>query len=167
MPSQRIDHSGMTYRFPSDFPGRFRRGPGQSGTETGLPPGHRPSAREGMTTGPREPGERVPAALYARSADGDPDNTLATHLESLQRYASGNGLDPVRVYFDTRGSRSKFDRMMSEAAWENPPFRCILASDHHRFAGSEQEYQDLSEWLKERGVSVVSITNPPGDARAG
>ena len=63
----------------------------------------------------REHRVREPAALYIRAAGGDPDNTLDLQLERLQRYAGANDLDPERVYFETRGSRAQFDRMIAEA----------------------------------------------------
>ena len=166
VPRQQIDHSGITCRLPGDFPERLWRGRGQSGAETHPPPGNRPGRREAMTLQPREPGERVPAALYVRPAGGDPDDSLETQLESLQGYARRNGLEVVRVYFDTRGDRSQFDRMMAEAAWENPPFRRILAAGYDRLAGPGEELQGWKKWLKEKGVAVVSITDPSGNPEA-
>ena len=82
-------------------------------------------------------------------------------------YARRNGLERVMVYFDTPGNRSQFERMTAESGEANPPFRCTLVTGYDRFAGSQEEFQGWTEWLNERGVSVISITGPPGDAQAG
>ncbi len=105
-----------------------------------------------------EHGERVPVALYIGAVEGDPDDTLERQLESMGRYASSNGLEQARVYFDVWGSRIQFDRLVKQATWENPPFRCILVAGKSRFACSEQEYQDWTQWLEGQGVSVASIS---------
>ena len=71
---------------------------------------------------------------------------MELQLERLQRYASANDLDPVRVYFKTRNSRSQFDRMISEATGERPPFRRILVISYSRFAECQEEFQQWTVW---------------------
>ena len=106
----------------------------------------------------REQRARAPAALYIRADGGDPDNTLELQLERLQRHAGANRLDPVRVYFETRGSRIQFDWMTAEATGERPPFRRILAVNYSRFAVPREEFRHWAERLERHGVSVGSIT---------
>ena len=49
--------------------------------------------------------EAVPVALYIRSMTGDPAHTLENQLRALQNHAARNGMQQVRVYFDTRDDR--------------------------------------------------------------
>ena len=57
--------------------------------------------------------------------------------------------------------------MLTGAGEPNPPSRRILVVCCDRFAGSQEDFQGWIEWLREKGVSVVSITKPPGNPRAG
>ena len=101
--------------------------------------------------------EAVPVALYIRSMTGDPAHTLENQLLALQNHAARNGMQQVRVYFDTRDDRSQFERMMAEATGENPPFRRILVHDEERLCGCESE---LRARLEGTGVTVMSVTAP-------
>ena len=47
--------------------------------------------------------DTVPVALYIRTLEGDPDNSLQVQLTALQRYARRRQLDAVRVFFDIQG----------------------------------------------------------------
>ena len=100
--------------------------------------------------------EAVPVAFYIRSMAGDPAHTLENQLRALQRHAARNGMQQVRVYFDTRNGRSQFERMMVEATGENPPFRRILVQDEERLCGCEAV---LRTGLEGNGVTVVSVSD--------
>ena len=102
-------------------------------------------------------GDAVPVALYIRTLEGDPDNSLPVQLTVLQRYARRGQLDPVRVFFDIQGGRSQFDTMLAEATGENPPFRQVLVHDEGRLCGCEAE---LRTRLEGNGVMVVAVTAP-------
>ena len=99
----------------------------------------------------------VPVALYIRTLEGDPDNSLPVQLTVLQGYARSRQLDAVRVYFDIEGGRSQFESMMAEATGGNPPFRRVLVYDEGRLCGFEAE---LRASLEGNGVTVVSVTSP-------
>ena len=47
--------------------------------------------------------DAVPVALYIRTLEGDPDNSLQVQLMTLQRYARSRRLYAVRVFFDIQG----------------------------------------------------------------
>ena len=102
----------------------------------------------------------VPVALYIRTLEGDPDNSLPVQLTALQGYARGRQLDAVRVFFDIQGGRSQFEAMLAEATRENPPFRQVLVHDEGRLCGCEVEMDELRARLEENGVTVVSVTEP-------
>ena len=101
--------------------------------------------------------EPVPVALYIRTLEGDPDNSLTVQLTVLQCYARSRRLDAVRVYFDIQGGRSQFEAMVAEATGENPPFRRVLVHDEERLCGCEAE---LRARLEGNGVTVVSRHGP-------
>ena len=111
---------------------------------------------------PTDPATMAPVALYIRAAEGDPADTLEIQLRRLEAYARRNDLDPVRVYFETRGSRTQFDGMMAEATRGKTPFRRILVVDYRRFAGDLDVFRRWTDRLEEHGVSVVSLTESPG-----
>ena len=54
---------------------------------------------------PRESREAGPAALYARTRTGDPDNSLEVQVETLHEYTRRYRLKPVRVYLEARSAR--------------------------------------------------------------
>ena len=104
--------------------------------------------------------DTVPVALYIRTLEGDPDNSLPVQLTALQRYARRGQLDPVRVFFDIQGGRSQFERMLAEATGENPPFRQVLVHDERRLSSEESELDELRARLEDHCVMVVSLTSP-------
>ena len=110
-------------------------------------------------------GGAVAVALYVRTPEGDPDNSLPVQFDTLQEYARRQSLDPVRVYFDIQGGGSQLEAMMAEATGENPPFRQVLVYDEGRLCGGEA---DLRARLEGHGVAVMAVTEPPeGGSQAG
>ncbi len=103
--------------------------------------------------------EPVPVALYIRTLEGDPDNSLPVQLMTLQRYAHSRRLDAVRVFFDIQGGRSQFEAMVAEATGEHPPFRRVLVHDEGRLCGSEDELDEPRARLEGHGVTVMSVTD--------
>ena len=104
--------------------------------------------------------DAVPVALYIRTLEGDPDNSLQAQLTALQRYARRGQLDAVRVFFDIQGGRSHFEAMLAEATGENPPFRQVLVHDEGRLCGCEAELDELRARLEGHGVTVVAVIDP-------
>ena len=104
--------------------------------------------------------DTAPVALYIRTLEGDPDNSLPVQLTALQRYARRHELATARVYFDIQGGRSQFEAMLAEATGENPPFRQVLVHDQRRLCGGEDELGELRARLEGNGVIVVAITDP-------
>ena len=117
---------------------------------------------------PRESLEAVPVALYVRTLEGDPYNSLPVQLDALQEYARRQGLDPVRVYFDIQGGRSQLEAMLAEAAREHPTFRQVLVHDLGRLSRGTEDLGELRARLEGNGVAVVAVTSPPeGWSQAG
>ena len=104
--------------------------------------------------------EAVPVALYIRTPDGDPDNSLEVQLMALQGYARRNRLVVVRILIDIQGGRSQFEQMMLEATGEDPPFRQVLVYDEGLLCRREAGLRELRTRLEGNGVTVMSVTNP-------
>ncbi len=104
--------------------------------------------------------DAVPVALYIRTLEGDPDNSLPVQLMALQRFARSRRLDAVRVFFDIQGGRTQFERMLAEATGENPPFRQVLVHDERRLSSGEAQLDELRARLEGNGGTVVSVTSP-------
>ena len=109
---------------------------------------------------PEKVEDAVPVALYIRTLEGDPDNSLQVQLMALQRYARRRQLDAVRVFFDIQGSRSQLEAMLAEATGENPPFRQVLVFELGRLCGCEADQDELRARLEGNGVMVVSVATP-------
>ena len=60
----------------------------------------------------------------------------------------------MRVYFDTRNTRSQFHEMMAEATGEDPPFRQILVHDMGRLSRWAAGLSALRDRLEANGVTV-------------
>ena len=104
--------------------------------------------------------DAVPVALYIRTLEGDPDNSLQVQLMALQGYAKRNRLAVARVFFDIQEGRSQFDAMLAEATGERQPFRQVLVHDEGRLCGREDELDELRAKLEGHGVTVVSLAEP-------
>jgi DNA invertase Pin-like site-specific DNA recombinase len=110
---------------------------------------------------PHEFREAGPVALYARTWPGDPDGSVEVQIRALHEYARRHRLEAVRVYFDTRNTRSQFHEMMAEATGEDPPFRQILVHDMGRLSRWAAGLSALRDRLEANGVTVVSVTGGP------
>ena len=105
--------------------------------------------------------ERTKVALYARSATDDPSGIQA-QLENLKMRAERHGLEPVSQFTDMHGSREEFDRMMTQATSENPPFQVIMVYDLSRFTRSLADWTKWKAELEANGVRV-NYTEEPVD----
>ena len=104
--------------------------------------------------------DTVPVALYIRTLEGDPDNSLPVQLTALQRYARRHELATARVYFDIQGGRSQMEAMLEEATRDDRSFRQVVVYDLGRLCGCEAELDELRARLEGHGVTVVAVTDP-------
>ena len=98
------------------------------------------------------------AAIYVKETAGYPDgdNTKELQLRHCEEFCQYHGLDIVARYHDPIGVRNDFDRMMSEATQDEPPFKIIVVYKLRNFSWLLEETVLCRERLKANSVSLVS-----------
>ena len=99
-------------------------------------------------------GETPDSALYARESTDQDEVSISGQLQATRDHAAENGLDPVKDYTDTGGSRDQFEQLIADATGANPPFQHILVYDLSRFSRSAQEFQEMQARLAANGVAL-------------
>ena len=103
-------------------------------------------------------GETPRAARYDRVSTGGQDEiSTSDPLEAARDYTAKSGLEPMKEYSDTDGSRDQFEQMMADATQENPAFQQILVYDLRQFSRSAQEFHEQRARLEANGVSLRSV----------
>ena len=81
------------------------------------------------------------AAIYVKANAGNfPESAEPdTQLAESERFCKDRGLDVAARYSDGLRSREEFQRMMADAAGENPPFDHVVVWRLRYFAWSLEE----------------------------
>lgn len=113
-------------------------------------------------------------ALYARvsSEKQDVDLSISAQLRSLREFVTKNGYEVVKEYVDEAESgkttaRPAFREMISATRRQQKPFDLILVWKYSRFARSREDSIVFKTMLKNKGIRVVSISEPAEDTPTG
>ena len=114
------------------------------------------------------------AAVYARVSSDAQDVSLSigAQLRAIREFAANRGYEVVREFIDEAESgrtaaRPAFKEMIALAKTKQPPFETILVWKLNRFARSRVDSITYKELLRQRGIKVISITEPLEDSPSG
>lgn len=112
----------------------------------------------------KEQNQSIPAAVYLRVSSEmqvEIGSSLPSQLAAIEEYARKNGYQILQehIYSDDGVSartadRPDFQRMISAAKKDNPPFQAILCYDNSRFARSREDAIVFKALLRRRGISL-------------
>ena len=112
--------------------------------------------------------------VYARVSSDAQDVSLSigAQLHAMREYATSRGYEVVREFIDEAesgrtASRPAFREMIALAKTKQPPFQAILVWKLNRFARSRIDSITYKELLRQRGIKVISITEPLEDSPSG
>ena len=132
------------------------------------PEGAQPS---GSLTGDTDP---IPVAIYARVSSDRQDihNSIAAQIDECRRYAKEHNMVVVAIYTDeaasgTISARPGFQDMIGDAAGKGAEFSTILVWKLSRFSRNLLDSITYQAILEQRGVELISITEPIDDSPAG
>jgi len=113
------------------------------------------------------------AAVYIRvSTEEQTEYSPDSQLKEIQAYAANHGIfiSPTHIYVDEgisgRKSRNRpaFQRMLSAARQQPPPFHIVLVYKFSRFARNREDSIVCKNLLRKKcGISVRSVTEPLDD----
>jgi site-specific DNA recombinase len=110
------------------------------------------------------------AAIYARRSSEKQRNnySIEAQEDELKNYCNNNNLSIYKMYIDDcysskNANRPKFQEMISES--EN--FDIVLVHTYDRFMSNTEQSMKYERILKEKNVSVISITEPIPAGNAG
>ena len=116
----------------------------------------------------------IPVAGYVRVSSDRQDIDLsgAAQRRAIREYAERNGYLVVIVFVDEGESgrfddRTEFRRMVEVAMGPNPPFRAVLVWKFSRFARNRYHSVLYKTMLREKGIRVISVTEPADDSPTG
>ena len=116
----------------------------------------------------------IPVAIYARVSSDRQDiqNSIAAQNDECTRYAKANNMVIVATYTDEAASgrissRAGFQQMISDATGPDARFRTILVWKLSRFSRDLFDSVTYQAILEQRGVQLVSITEPIDASPAG
>jgi len=114
------------------------------------------------------------AVIYCRvsSEKQDVDLSISAQLKALREYALRNGYEIVREFVDEgetgrTSQRPAFREMIAMAKHRPKPFDIILVWKYSRFARNRHDSIAFKTMLRQRGIQVVSITEPVEDTPIG
>ena len=120
------------------------------------------------------PSPQVCAVSYSRvSSDRqDVDLSVSGQQRAVRDWAIKNGYELVGEYVDEAesgrvDSRDGFSRMIHDACLPNPKFKTILVWKHDRFSRHREHAVVYKARLRDRGVRLVSISEPLDDTPSG
>ena len=90
-------------------------------------------------------------AFYVQDTE-DPSNTADSQMERLLAQTAGEDTQVVREYADHRNLA--LYQMLGEATQEEPPFDELLVTDAALLGDTEDEVQERTRELGEKGVQV-------------
>lgn len=109
------------------------------------------------------------AAIYARySSDKQTEDSIEAQLRACNEYASGNGLDVVRVYADRAMSgkndrRPEFQKMMRDA--DSGLFSTLLIHKYNRFARRVSDHVRYEDRLSAARVELIAVAENFGHGK--
>ena len=116
----------------------------------------------------------ITVAIYARVSSDRQDiqNSIAAQNDECTRYAKDNNMVIVATYTDEAASgrissRAGFQQMISDATGPDARFRTILVWKLSRFSRDLFDSVTYQAILEQRGVQLVSITEPIDASPAG
>ncbi len=112
--------------------------------------------------------------VYARVSSDAQDVSLSigAQLHAMREYADRHGYEVVREFVDEAesgrtASRPAFKEMIALAKTKQPPFEAILVWKLNRFSRSRVDSITYKELLRQRGIKVISVTEPLEDSPSG
>lgn len=120
------------------------------------------------------PDGKIPAAAYLRvsSLGQDIENSIESQLERIQKWANENGYVIVRVFTDEAktgrfANRPDFQEMIEVGETDNCPFEAVLVWRFSRFYRNSLESGWYKKKLRNKGIRVISISEPTDDTPQG
>ena len=117
---------------------------------------------------------QVKAVSYSRvsSERQDLELSVSGQQRAIREWSEKNGYVLVREYIDEAESgrfdtRDGFLRMIEHACEPNPRFRAILVWKHDRFSRRREHAVIYKARLRDRGIRLVSVTEPSDDTPSG
>ena len=119
-------------------------------------------------------GDPIPVAIYARVSSDRQDihNSIEAQIEECTRYAKANNMVIVAIYTDEAASgrissRTGFQEMVADGTSRDAKFHTILVWKLSRFSRNLFDSVTYQAILEQRGVELISITEPIDDSPAG
>ena len=116
----------------------------------------------------------IPVALYIRvsSAGQDVENSVDAQLKHLKKWAKENGYVIVRIFIDEAksgrsGKRPNFQEMIREAEEPDCPFGAVAVYKFSRFYRNAEESAVYKNFLRKKGIPVISINESMEDSAIG
>ncbi|MDI6872569.1 MAG: recombinase family protein, partial [Bacillota bacterium] len=116
------------------------------------------------------PNESPRAVAYARySSDNQREESVVAQLRAIREYAARQGVEVVHEYVDeartaTTDDRPEFLRMVEDVAGGRVEVDLIYVHKLDRFARNRYDSAFYKHKLAQRGVRVVSVTEPLDDS---
>ena len=116
----------------------------------------------------------IPVAIYVRVSSDRQDihNSIEAQIDECMRYASAHNMIVVKIYKDEAASgrissRPGFQEMIGDATGPDAEFHTILVWKLSRFSRNVYDSVTYQAILEQRGVELISITEPIDDSPAG
>ena len=116
----------------------------------------------------------IPVAIYVRVSSDRQDihNSIEAQIDECTRYASAHNMIVVKIYKDEAASgrissRPGFQEMIGDATGPDAEFHTILVWKLSRFSRNVYDSVTYQAILEQRGVELISITEPIDDSPAG
>ena len=116
----------------------------------------------------------IPVAIYVRVSSDRQDihNSIEAQIDECTRYASAHNMIVVKIYKDEAASgrissRPGFQEMIGDATDPDAEFHTILVWKLSRFSRNVYDSVTYQAILEQRGVELISITEPIDDSPAG
>lgn len=106
--------------------------------------------------------DRITAALYTREpATDDNEYSTTAELVHMRMFCQKNGIIPGMKYTDPPDSMDAFERMISDAMEENPPFQRIMVCDVAKSFGLLPDMDERLTKLAANGIHVIPVELEP------
>ena len=116
----------------------------------------------------------IPVAIYVRVSSDRQDihNSIEAQIDECTRYASAHNMIVVKIYKDEAASgrissRTGFQEMIGDATGPDAEFHTRMVWKLSRFSRNVYDSVTYQAILEQRGVELISITEPIDDSPAG